>query len=128
MNRSWRVVILILLLMLGMTAGSAGVLAPEKVSFFGIVKYVDLEGGFWGLVADDGKKYDPLNLPAEFKQEGLRVQVEGVVKNVAGIHMWGIPLEITAINKADSDEQKPAKPPGISCRQLKDRPLGGQFH
>ncbi|MHC1745715.1 MAG: hypothetical protein AB9895_01065 [Negativicutes bacterium] len=101
MNMSARVAILTFILVMGMVVCSAGILSPEMVNFTGTVNYIDLEGGFWGIVAADGKKYDPLNLPMEFKKEGLRVHVEGVVKNVIGIHMWGTVIEITVINKED---------------------------
>jgi hypothetical protein len=66
----------------------------------GTVMYIPIEGGFYGLVADDGKKYDPINLPEEYKQNGLRVkfQVERK-KSMASIHMWGIIAEIVKIEK-----------------------------
>jgi hypothetical protein len=66
----------------------------------GTVLYITIEGGFYGLVADDGEKYDPINLPEEYKQNGLRVkfQVERK-KGMASIHMWGIIAEIVKIEK-----------------------------
>jgi len=74
----------------------------QEISFKGNVTYVNLEGGFWGILSDDGKKYDPINLPEEYKREGLRVQVAAVVKNVVSIHMWGAVIEITAIHPDDA--------------------------
>jgi len=82
------------------------ILLPEKVDpsdylkFNGTVKFVTLEGGFWGIVADDGKQYDPANLAPEFKQDGLQVQVEAVIKHdVASIHMWGTIIEIIKMSR-----------------------------
>jgi hypothetical protein len=82
---------------------SVGIVSAETqpLSFKGTVNYINLEGGFWGIVSDDGRHYDPINLAEEFQQEGLRVQVEAVVKNCVGIHMWGTIIEITAINKVE---------------------------
>lgn len=70
---------------------------PATLHFTGTVKYIDLEGGFWGIVADDGKHYDPINLAKDYQQEGLRVVVDAVVTNRIGIHMWGTIVEIKAI-------------------------------
>ena len=50
----------------------------EVSSFFmmnitGSIKYVNLSGGFWGIEADNGQKYQPVEkLPAQLRQEGLR--------------------------------------------------------
>ncbi|MDD3069644.1 putative hemolysin [Methanoculleus horonobensis] len=62
------------------------------------VTYIDLEGGFYGLVTDDGRKFLPGNLPAEYRQDGLLVQFSADVQDdAAGIGMWGIPVEIRSI-------------------------------
>ncbi|HDO19118.1 MAG TPA: PEGA domain-containing protein, partial [Thermoplasmatales archaeon] len=64
----------------------------------GTVKYVDLEGGFYGIISSSGKKYFPLNLPEEFYQDGLRVIFRAeILKDYSGIYMWGTPIEITKI-------------------------------
>jgi hypothetical protein len=39
----------------------------------GTIKYTDLEGGFYVLEASDGKTYNVIDLPVEFKENGLRV-------------------------------------------------------
>ncbi|MDN7011724.1 DUF333 domain-containing protein [Methanoculleus sp. FWC-SCC3] len=62
------------------------------------VTYIDLEGGFYGLVTEDGRNYLPADLPAEYRQDGLSVQFSADVQdNAAGIHMWGTPVEIRSI-------------------------------
>ncbi len=63
------------------------------------VTWIPLEGGFYGLLAEDGSKYLPLNLPAEFQRDGLQVTVEGELKQVMTIQMWGTPLEIKKIER-----------------------------
>jgi putative hemolysin len=66
------------------------------------VTYIDLEGGFYGLVADDGKNYLPGNLPAEFRRDGLSVRFTADVQgDAAGIQMWGTPVEIRSIELTD---------------------------
>ncbi len=56
----------------------------------GTVRHVEVEGEFYGIVADDGTKLDPVNLPEDFRQDGVRVQVRVVeVKDAVSTHMWG---------------------------------------
>lgn len=69
----------------------------------GTVQYLDIEGGFYGIVADDGSNYDPINLSsdfADFQEDGLRVTFEGKVRDdLDSIHMWGTIIELTAVEK-----------------------------
>jgi hypothetical protein len=66
----------------------------------GTILHIPIEGGFYGLLADDGTKYDPTNLPEEYKQNGLRVKFQvNQKKGVASIHMWGTIVEIVKIEK-----------------------------
>ena len=69
----------------------------EIISTNGTIKYVSLEGGFYGIESDKGEKYLPLNLPEEFKKDGLRVWFKAKPKRVTGIYMWGKPVEILEI-------------------------------
>jgi hypothetical protein len=76
--------------------GAAG--AQDEISFVGEVRWMSLEGGFFGLVAEDGRKFFPLNLPEEFKKEGLKIKVKGnIKKGIATVQMWGTPFEIREI-------------------------------
>lgn len=64
----------------------------------GTVVFLSFEGGFYGIKADDGKSYDPLNLPTEFRKEGLRVRFEAKeMKDQASFHMWGVIVQIVHI-------------------------------
>ena len=76
---------------------------PPKVGDYieatGTVRYIRIEGGFYGIIGDDGGKYLPLNLPKEFKVDGLRVRFTAKVRNVATIYMWGVPVEILSIER-----------------------------
>jgi hypothetical protein len=66
----------------------------------GTVQYINLEGGFYGIIDEDGNKYDPVNLPDEFKQDGLRVKFSAkILKDQMSIHMWGTLIEITEIEE-----------------------------
>lgn len=67
------------------------------ISFAAKVRWIPLEGGFYGLTANDGRRFLPLNLPDTFRKEGLKVRVKGEIKNVVTIYMWGTPFEIYEI-------------------------------
>jgi hypothetical protein len=64
----------------------------------GKVTYMNLEGGFYAIEGDDGKKYDPINLPESFKKDGLKVTVTARLKKGAmSFHMYGAIIDIVSI-------------------------------
>lgn len=63
----------------------------------GKVVYNDIEGGFWGIEGDDGRKYCPLEMPEDYQKDGVRVEAEMERANVMSMRMWGMNVEITAI-------------------------------
>ena len=86
----------------GCTAGEV-VINGDTVSGTGTVRRIDLEGGFYGIVGDDGMKYDPVNLAREFQVDGLRVGFEARVrKEQASTRMWGTLIEIMSIQPCSS--------------------------
>jgi hypothetical protein len=65
----------------------------------GTVIYLSFEGGFYGIVGDDGKNYDPINMPQEFKVDGLRVQFTANLTNYLSFHMWGYVVKLFSIER-----------------------------
>ncbi len=66
----------------------------------GTVQHIPLEGGFYGIVAEDGRRYDPINLPEAFRQDGLEVACRiRTVPDRASFHMWGQLVEIIEIRR-----------------------------
>lgn len=64
----------------------------------GTVKYISLEGGFYGIISEMNEKYDPINLPKEFKKDGLKILFSFKERNdLANFHMWGKIIELTEI-------------------------------
>ena len=86
--------ILLVLIVVG-----AGIYYSNKlIHTTGTVKYMDFEGGFYGIIADDGSHYDPMNMPEGFKIDGLRVIFSATIKRgFVSFHMWGIVIEIIDI-------------------------------
>lgn len=70
----------------------------EVISGTGTVTYLSLEGGFFGIIGDDGERYDPVNLDEEFQVDGLRVHFKArICESQVSVHMWGTIVEIIEI-------------------------------
>ncbi len=64
----------------------------------GTIRYLDLEGGFYGIVADNGQRYDPGKLEAAFEKDGLRVRfVLRERTDVVSFRMWGRIVEVVSL-------------------------------
>jgi len=77
---------------------------PEKhgiVNGTGTVVLIDLEGGFYGIVGDDGDHYDPLSsLPQEYAVDGLHIYFSvSICEDCASFHMWGYVVEVIFIKQ-----------------------------
>ncbi|RKZ02381.1 MAG: hypothetical protein DRQ10_00100, partial [Candidatus Hydrothermota bacterium] len=96
----------------------------EIISTNGTVRYIPLEGGFYGIETDKGEKYLPFNLPDEFKKDGLRVWFKAKPKEAATFHMWGKPVEILEIKSIE----KMQDPSQIKVAILYERITDGLYH
>lgn len=80
---------------------------PEDiVSGLGTVRYVQLEGGFYGIVADDSTRYLPQDLGTDYREDGLRVRFRAAVQDsVMTMEMWGTPVEMLDILRVEDGSQ-----------------------
>jgi|Deesub1362B_J571_1020462.scaffolds.fasta_scaffold09540_2 hypothetical protein len=79
-------------------------LNPELFSAKGTIRFIPLEGGFYGIVADSGEKYNPINLPEEFRRDKLRVWfLAKYRKDLVSVRMWGQIIELVEIRKIGSE-------------------------
>lgn len=66
----------------------------------GTIRHIDLEGGFYGIQTDDGARLDPVDLPAEFRQDGLRVRARvEELKDRVSFRMWGTLVRVLSIER-----------------------------
>ena len=73
----------------------------DKFVIRGTIKHLKIEGGFFGIIGEDGNKYRPINLPKDYQKAGLKVEVEARLRGgMMSIHMWGKNIEIISIKKA----------------------------
>ena len=79
---------------------STAAFSQTEINSNGIIKYFNLEGGFYGIVTDDNTGYLPMNLQNEFKVDGLRVAFSGkTVEDVMTTQQWGIVIQLNNITQ-----------------------------
>lgn len=77
----------------------------------GTVRFLNLEGGFWGIMADNGQRILPQNLPTEFKQDGLRISFKATeITGMMTIQQWGTLSKLSDINVIGKVEGKAQDP------------------
>ncbi len=63
----------------------------------GIVVFEDIEGGVWGIVGDDGVRYQVMNeLPQKVREPGQHVEAEIEPSNAVTIFQWGRPVKVVS--------------------------------
>ena len=83
---------------------NASNVSEQQFSATGTVRFQQLEGGFWGIIADDGRKFDPMGLDAKFQKDGLRVRFEATPDpDRMSTHMWGTIVRITRMEALGSE-------------------------
>jgi len=69
----------------------------------GKVVYQNIGMGCWGIVANNGKEYRPVNMPEQLKTEGAKVTVSArTVMESVSMFMWGTPVKITSFETIGS--------------------------
>ena len=78
----------------------------SKTKVTATVKYIDLEGGFYGLVTEDGQKLLPTNLSKEYLEEGMVIQFQTkTIDELATIQQWGTMVELKNVTLVQSSEK-----------------------
>ena len=73
-------------------------ITDDNGSTIGLVSYIDLEGGFYGIITDTGEHHNPINLQVDYQVDSLRINYKyKTLQNVPSIRMWGTPIEILEI-------------------------------
>ncbi len=70
----------------------------KKFRINGKVVHQDLEGGFWGIVGEDGRQWLPINMPEQLKREGKKVSITVRESDSVGIQMWGVPVKVISFH------------------------------
>lgn len=68
----------------------------------GVIVREEIEGGFWGIRADDGKRYMPVNpIPESLRRQGQAVFALLKPVQMLGAFQWGEPVQIESIEAAN---------------------------
>jgi len=96
MKKLIRIIFLSLIFLILSVACSESLLDyPTDNYATGTVRFISLEGGFYGILTDDAKHFDPINLTKEFQVDGKRIFFRFVEKkDMASFHMWGTIVEL----------------------------------
>ena len=78
-------------------SGESDRVASAVFQIEGTVVYKELEGGFFAIDSDDGKKYNPVNLSEAFRKDGLKVNVSAQPYEGMSAQMYGTLIEIVDI-------------------------------
>jgi hypothetical protein len=66
----------------------------ELLSDEGTVRHLEIEGGCWAIETG-GERYEPLNLPTDLREDGLRIRFEAeVLPDVATFCQVGPAIEV----------------------------------
>lgn len=89
----------LILLGLSFSGVSSAQLANVPFTIEGKVIYLAMEGGFYGIISDDGRKYLATNLPSMFQQNNLTLRGKAISQpNTLGIHQWGEYIQLLDIS------------------------------
>ena len=96
-----RILLVLVLLAVVATMCAPPANQPSLISATGHIRYLPIEGGFYGIVAEDSTKYDPVNLPEGLRGDGFRVRFRArLLTDRVSTHQWGQLIEIVEIERA----------------------------
>jgi hypothetical protein len=76
----------------------------NRIAAEGTVVFVPEEGGFFGIVADDGNRYRPSNLEDQYRIHGQRVRFSAEIRpEILTLSQWGTQVEIVSIERIAGD-------------------------
>jgi len=83
---------------------------PKMITVRATVRYKNLEGGFWALDGDDGKKYTPSGLDKALKVDGMVIEVKGIIEeaeeDIMSFQQYGKTLKIKQSKMIDDSNAK----------------------
>jgi len=93
--------ILFIIILISLSFISCNLLtSSDNKKTHGTVTFLSFEGGFYGIITDDNKHLDPINLEDRFKIDSLKIKFNYIEKkNLASFHMWGTIVELSNVEK-----------------------------
>lgn len=70
----------------------------KSQTYTGTIKYYSMEGGFYGIVTDNGDSFLPMNLSKDYEQDGAKIKFSGaVIDDLMTTQQWGTPFKINDV-------------------------------
>jgi hypothetical protein len=69
----------------------------QRIRITGVIRYNELEGGFFAIRGSDDVTYDPTNLPEAFRKDGLAVEAEAWRRDVMSVRQVGPIVDLERI-------------------------------
>ena len=77
----------------------------NMITITGTVVFKQLEGGFYGLDADDGKKYLPQGMKKSLLKNGMKVRVKGyILTDMLTFQQYGEVLKVIETEMIDDSQ------------------------
>lgn len=95
-----KLAIILLIVITMITSQSLTSAASSNLQLTGEICYVSNEDGLYGILGDNGIKYQPTNLPRELRKDGLPVKFSAEIRDDIFTSInWGTTIKITTIEK-----------------------------
>ena len=96
-NKLWLLLLIVITMMVSQSLVFA---ADSNLQLTGEISYVAAEDGLYGIIGDNGIKYQPTNLPRELRKDGLAVKFSAEIRDdIFSSIMWGTTIKIKTIEK-----------------------------
>ncbi len=70
----------------------------------GTISYIESDGGFWGIIGNDGKTYEPVNLDSKYWTDDKLVCVRAkILDDRVDSHQWGIPIKVISVELVNTN-------------------------
>ncbi len=81
--------------------------AEDMINVTGTIVFKGMEGGFYALDADDGRKFMPQGMNKALLKHGMKVQVSGIIlKDMLTFQQYGEILKVTEAVVIDDSNVK----------------------
>ena len=93
--------------------------ASDEVTLKGQVLFQEMEGGFFGFIAENGNKYTPMGMNKEYLRHGLVIELTGTpLPNMMTITQFGEVIKVNKVVILDESKAAKAGRPNLNAKDL----------
>ncbi|MFH0966708.1 MAG: hypothetical protein V1862_03375, partial [Methanobacteriota archaeon] len=95
-------------------SGAVHLQSSSEITGTGTIIYQDFEGGFFGVISDDGHRYLPPDIPVDLQVNGTRVSfIFKPITDKVTFYMWGEQVEKILLHALHDEENTNSSVPFI---------------